>query len=155
MALDPLFAAYELTPESDMHQFFKALVLFYNDRSGEAYDFICEVVDESSLNIWPQVTVFMKYAIKRDQDKLTSLLTQEFVAQTQRDLQHSYHMATFYSYIDDKEASLKWLENAVNRGFINYPLLNEQDKLLINIRGEKRFRILMKKVKYEWEDFKV
>ena len=138
-----------------MHQFFKALVLLYNDRADEAYDFICEVVDESSLNIWPQITIFMKYTIKRDQDKLTSLLTQEFVAQTQRDLQHSYHMATFYSYIDDKEASLKWLEHAVNRGFINYPLLSEQDKLLNNIREEKPFIKLMKRVKKEWENFEV
>jgi len=155
MAIDPLFAAYDLSPESDMHQFFKALVLLYNDRAGEAYDFICEVIDDSSMGIWPQVTIFMKYSIKQDKRKLTSMLTPEFVEQVQRDLQHSYHLATFYSYMEEKETSLKWLENAVNRGFINYPLLAETDPLLENIRGEKRFKKLIERVKYEWEIFEV
>ena len=155
IAIDYLFAAYELNPESPMHQFFKAIILVYNDRSDDAYDFICEFVEESSKNMFSQVTIFLKYSIKRDKDKLTSSLTPEFVKQIQRDLQHPYHIATFYSYIEEKEESLKWLENAVNRGFINYPLLSEQDKLLNNIRGEERFKKLMKRVKHEWENFEV
>jgi non-specific serine/threonine protein kinase len=48
-----------------------------------------------------------------------------------------------------------WLENAVNRGFINYPLLAEKDLFLANMRGEPRFKKLMKRVKYEWEHFEV
>ena len=83
------------------------------------------------------------------------MMTPEFVEQVKRDLQHSYHLATFYSYLEEKETSLKWLEKAVNRGFINYPLMAETDPLLVNIRGEKRFKKLMERVKYEWENFKV
>ena len=64
-------------------------------------------------------------------------------------------MATFYSYLDDKEQSIDWLENAVDRGFINYPFLSEHDKLLRNIRGEERFKKLIEKVKHEWENFEV
>jgi len=155
MAVDPLFAAYKLTPESPMHQFFKALILLYNDRADEAYDFINEVVDESSTNIWTLVTLFIKHSIKRDKDKIASLLTPEFVAQIQIDLQHSYHIATIYSYLEEKEQALKWLENAVNQGFINYPLLAETDPFLENIRSEERFKKLMERVKYQWENFEV
>ena len=155
MALEPALEAYKLSPENPMNQLFKAIILVYNDRSDDAYDFICEFVEESSKNMFTQITIFLKYIIKRDKDKLTSLLTPEFVKQIKRDLQHSYHIATFYSYIEEKEESLKWLENAVNRGFINYPLLSEQDKLLNNIRSEERFKMLMKKVKHEWENFEV
>jgi non-specific serine/threonine protein kinase len=57
--------------------------------------------------------------------------------------------------VEDKEEALKWLENAVNRGFINYPLINEQDILLENIRGEEVFKSLMKRVKQEWENYKI
>ena len=46
-------------------------------------------------------------------------------------------------------------ENAVNQGIINYPLLNEQDILLENIRKEKSFKTLMERVKYEWENFEI
>ena len=155
LAVDPLFASYKLTPESPMHQFWKALILFYNDRVDEAYDLINEMVDESSTNIWTIMTLLIKTMIKRDKAKLASLLTPEVVAQIQIDLQHSFHIATFYSYLEKKEEALKWLKNAVDRGFINYPLLNEQDILLENIRDEEGFKILMKRVKKEWEDYRI
>jgi non-specific serine/threonine protein kinase len=154
-ALDPLFASYKLTPESPMHQFWKALILFYNDRADEAYDLINEMVDELSTNIWTIMTLLIKTMIKRDKAKLASLLTPEVEAQIQIDLQHSFHIATFYSHLGQKEEALKWLENAVGRGFINYPLLNEQDILLENIRDEEGFKRLIKRVKKEWEDYEI
>jgi TolB-like protein/Flp pilus assembly protein TadD len=155
LAVDPLFAAYKLSPESPIHQFFKALILFYNDRAEEAHQFIGEVVDESARNNWTWMTLFIKYAIKGDRDKVNDLLTPEFVLQTRIDLQNSFHIATFYSHMEQKEEALKWLENAVNRGFINYPLLNKQDILLENIRNEEGFKTLMQRVKKEWEDYKI
>jgi hypothetical protein len=48
-----------------------------------------------------------------------------------------------------------WLEISINLGGINYPFLNEYDPLLENIRGEERFKKLMERVKYEWENFEV
>lgn len=154
MAMGPLFAAYKLSPESPIHQFFKSLILLYNDRADEAFKFIEEVVDETIPNNWTWMTLFIKYAIDRDKEKIASLLTKEFLLQTQIDLQNSFHIATFYSLMEEKEEALKWLENAVNRGFINYPLLNEKDLLLENIRNVEGFKTLMKRVKKEWEDYK-
>jgi TolB-like protein len=151
-AIDPLFAAYNLTPDSVMHQFFKALILLYNDRADEAYHFINETVDESINNVWTRLTVLMKYAIKKDKEKVASLMKPDVVAQIQSDLQNSFHTATFYALLDEKEEALKWLEIAVDGGFINYPLLNEQDVLLEIIRKEEGFISLMKRVKKEWEN---
>ena len=51
--------------------------------------------------------------------------------------------------------ALDWLENAVNRGFLNYPFLSEYDPFLENIRGERRFKDLMERVKHEWENIDV
>ena len=156
MAINPLFAAYKLNPDSPIHKFFKALILLYNDRADEAYKFIDEVVDESTRNTWTWLTLFIKFAIKGDREKVDTLMkTPDLVPQMQMDLQNSFHIATFYSYMGQKEEALKWLENAVNRGFINYRLLNEQDVLLENIRGEKSFISLMKKVRHEWENYRI
>ena len=155
LALNPLLASYNLTPDSVMHQFWKALILFYNDRADEAYEFICKFVEEPTTNIWSQGTLFIKYVITRDIDKLTSLMTNDFIKGIRMDLQYSYHFATFYSYLGDKEKSLEFLENAVNRGFINYPMISELDPFLANIRGEERFKKLLERVKYEWENFDV
>ena len=54
-----------------------------------------------------------------------------------------------------KNTALDSLEQAVNQGFINYPLMSEKDPILESIRGEERFIKLMKRVKYEWEHFEV
>jgi hypothetical protein len=45
---------------------------------------------------------------------------------------------------------LKWLENAIDRGFINYPFIREHDHFLENVRGEERFDKLLEKVEREW-----
>jgi TolB-like protein/tetratricopeptide (TPR) repeat protein len=154
LALESLLAAYNITPESGMSQFWKSLVLLYNDRADEAYEFISKFVEEPGKDLYAQATIFLKYVIKGEKDKLTSLLTPDFIRFTQIH-QDSYHMATFYSYLGEKEKSLEYLENAVNQGLINYPLFCEHDKLLNNIRGEERFKKLMERVKYEWENFEV
>jgi len=71
----------------------------------------------------------------------------------QRDGGWSYNVADAFAVLDEKKEALDWLENAVNRGFINYPLLAEKDPWLANIRSEERFKKLMERVKYEWEHF--
>jgi len=155
MALDPLLKAFDITPESGMNQFWKALILFYNYRSEEAYEFICNSVEEPGSDINTQVTIFLKYVIKGDRNKLASLRTPEFDKSLLMDFQFSYHVAAFYSYLGEEQKSLELLENAINSGFINYPLLSEIDPFLENIRGEERFKKLMERVKYEWENFEV
>jgi non-specific serine/threonine protein kinase len=155
MAVGPWFAAFKLNPENPMHQFFKALILLYNERADEAYDFINEVVDKSSMNSFSLMTLFIEHMIKGEKAKIASLMTPELVAHSQKDLQNSFHLAAFYSYLDEKEEAIKWLENAINRGFINYPLLAETDPLLENVRVDERFKKLMERVKKEWENFEV
>jgi hypothetical protein len=60
-----------------------------------------------------------------------------------------------FALIGENEKALYWLEYTVSRGFINYPYLSEYDHTFENIRGEERFKKLMERVKYEWENFEV
>ena len=53
----------------------------------------------------------------------------------------------------DREAALRWLGVAVDRGFINYPYLAEHDPLLGPLRGDKRFQQLLDRVRTRWERF--
>ena len=57
--------------------------------------------------------------------------------------------------VNEKDEALRWLEHAIDRGWINYPLLAEQDPFLENVRGEERFKKLMDRIKPEWERFEV
>ncbi len=155
LALDPLLAACKLTPESGVNQFWKSLVLFYNNRANESHEFICKCAEEPARDSWTQLTIFLKYVIKREKDKLHLLLTPDFVKTQLSDPQNSYLIAALYSYLGEKEKSLEWLEHAVKHGFMNYPFLNEYDPFLENIRSERRFKILMEGVKRQWERFEV
>jgi len=63
--------------------------------------------------------------------------------------------ASLYALLDEKEEAFRWLEHAIERGWINYPMFAERNPFLENIRGEPRFQRLMERVKYEWEHFEV
>jgi hypothetical protein len=138
-----------------MNKFWKALVLFYNKRAGEAYKFINRYINEPATDSWTHLSVFLKYVIEGQKDKLLLTMNSDFVRIHRLDPQSSYLISALYSFLGEKEESLTWLEIAVRGGFINYPFINEFDPFLENIRGDDRFRKLMQRVKQIWESYGV
>jgi len=155
LALSHLSEAYSYATEASMWQLWKAIALLYNGKIAETIDLISNAVKEPGVDSLSGFLIFLKYALKGETDKMNLVLTDELTKNVQADCQYSWHMASVYSYINERNESLKWLENAVNRGFINYPMLNDFDPLLENVRGSERFKKLMEQVKYEWENFEV
>jgi hypothetical protein len=98
---------------------------------------------------------FTKYALQGKKKKALDEVTPQLETAAKGVEYLSRDMAHGYAMIDEKEKALDWLENAANRGFIAYPFLSEFDPFLKNIRGEARFKKLMERVKYEWENFEV
>jgi len=72
-----------------------------------------------------------------------------------RDCVVSLMIAELYVMLGETEQAFDWIENTVNRGFINYPYLSKHDPLLVKIRDKPRFKKLMERVKREWENFEV
>jgi tetratricopeptide (TPR) repeat protein len=155
LAKPPLLDMYSLVPESSMWQFWKSLVLVYNELPEEALGFIDKHIKEPAQDTIAQLPIFLKYILRGEKDKLPQLLNPEFVTAAKRDCQIAWHIASFYAYIDEKDPALDWLEIAVDQGFINYRFLDEHDRLLNSIRTEPRFKKLMERVKHEWENFEV
>jgi len=155
LAKPPILDMYNLVPESSMWQFWKSLVLVYNELPQEALDFIVKHVKEPAQDTIAQLSIFLKYVLRGKKDKIPQLLNLEFVMAAKRDCQFAWHVASFYAYLSDKKEALDWLEIAIERGFINYPFLSEHDKLMYCIRGDRRFKKLMERVKHEWENFEV
>ncbi len=65
----------------------------------------------------------------------------------------TYAVAQSYAILKEPEESLRWLNRAVSRGFINYPFLDKQDPLPANIRSNPEFQELMMDVRQQWESF--
>ena len=154
LALEPAFRAYQMDPENPAH-FWYALILAYNKHFEEAYS----VIDGSSKaapdHFYTKLGILLKKALKGDRDGVSQLLTPDLKNTSERDVQYSSFLATIFAILDDRKSALDWLENAVNRGFINYPFLSEHDPFLQNVRGEERFRKLMQRIKEKWENFQV
>ncbi len=100
-----------------------------------------------------QLCRLLRLALQGEKEKMPELLSPEFVAAARRSAIWSYYAANVYAIVGDWEQTLEWLENAVNRGFINYPFLCEYDPFLARLRSNSRFRRLMARVKGEWKRF--
>jgi non-specific serine/threonine protein kinase len=154
-ALESLHKCNQMELENPVFIYFYAQCLAYNQRFEEAFSLIEKMVKIAPEHFFTQLCLFLKYALKGEKEKILNLLTKDFKNSTKREPTWSIAFAFFYSLLGQKEDALDWLENAVNRGFINYPFLNEYTPFLKNIRGEERFKKLMERVKYEWENFEV
>ena len=51
------------------------------------------------------------------------------------------------------DESLRWLEIAIERGFINYPFLAQHDPFFKSLRSDPRFEQLLDTVHERWEKF--
>jgi len=131
-----------------------AWILAHNGRRDEALAVIDRMGAASAGNVITVFSLLLKYALLEDKESALRVLTPEVRKTCRRDSEWSFLVAAGLSLVGAKEEALDWLENAVNRGFINYPLF-QCDRFLDNIRGEERFKKLMERAKYEWEHFEV
>jgi serine/threonine protein kinase/tetratricopeptide (TPR) repeat protein len=146
---------YKRDPSDFRGRIFLAMVLFFNERFEEANTVIEQLAVEFPQHYITRLLLFLKFSSQGDKSQVERYMTPEFVTISKRDWQYSWMVAAGYSLLGENEKSLDWLENAVNLGFINYPYFSEYDPFLKSIRGEARFKELMRRVKREWEDFAV
>lgn len=146
---------YELEPEHPVCRTYYAIILAYQNRLTEAISIIDQSVKTTPENAFTKLGLLLKYAMLNKEKKVFQELTPDLRKTYRRDGGYSRFLAGIFALLDAKAEALDWLENAVNRGFLNYPFLAEGDPFLENIRGEPRFKKLMQRVKHEWENFEV
>ena len=155
LALVPFCKLLQTDPENPVGHLYYAWALACN---GEIEEAIC-VIDKSGGafpdNKFSKAGLLLKYVLLKDKENALREMTGDFQKTCRRDAANAHFIGVMLALLDEKNLALDWLENAVNRGFINYPLLAEKDPFLQNIRGEERFQKLMERVKYEWEHFEV
>jgi len=134
-------------------RFWTAYFLTYANRTEEALALLDRAEPEDAGNHLVQSARVLRCALRRDRQRLDTLMTPHFVEAAKRDVIMSSFVAQFCAMLGEKDLALEWLENAVNRGFTNYPFLNDHDPFLARLRGEARYAELMRRAKKEWEEF--
>ncbi len=154
-AMETLDKHRQAMGQSVVIHYFYGMVFSYTNRLEEAFmafDQMLKIEPDSIFCICGQM---LKHSLKGSKSEALQLYTPRLETWAKRDFGYSNTLAEIFSVLDQKEEALNWLENAVNRGMINYHFFNEIDPLFKNIKGEERFKKLMVRVKKEWEEFEV
>ena len=154
-ALSVFQKVYRLDPDNTAIRFLYAMHLALNDRLSEFNSLIDRLVQDTSNIVFTWIGTLLRHALHNQKSNALQSVSKELIETAREDESLSWWMAECYALLDEKHEALDWLENAVNRGVVNYPILSEYDPFLENIRSEPRFKQLMERVKYEWEHFEV
>jgi len=154
-AVEPSEKAYNLVPQGHPIRVFHGLALAYNNRLEEAFSVFDQIKKINPENIFSQIGIMLKFALQGNKKKALESITPEMLNWAQIDFTNPWTIIVGYSLIGEKEVALNWLETQIDLGCRNYPFINEYDIFLENIRGEKRFKELMERIKPEWEKLNV
>jgi non-specific serine/threonine protein kinase len=128
-------------------------VLAYAGREEEALAVLEPIALSPGCDAWTSLSVLFRHALRGERDRLPEALTPEFTALARSGPHYSWQVASLLARLDERESALDWLENAVGRGFVNYPLLRYHDPFLARLHAEPRFERLLHRAKHEWEAF--
>ncbi len=154
-ALHAYRKAYELEPEHPQLRLLYAYALACNEQSDEAFGIIDRMIKDAPSNIWTWIGRFYRGALLGERRKALRAATPELKQAARWNEQYSFHMAECYVLMDEPAQALEWLENAIRRGFINFPFLANAAPFLDGVREDRRFRQLMTKVKRQWNRFEM
>ena len=155
LALEVLQKLHRSFSEDLLTTWSYGLSLAYMDKIDEAGLIFDQIAREQPGGFFADLSLALKYALGGKKSEALRQLDSNPRLQNTKDFQYVYWITECYALIDEKERALDWLERDVDLGMINYPLMNELDPFLKNIRGEERFRKLMARAKKEWDDFRV
>ena len=145
----------QLEPENPLMRVMHSYLLAYTNRIDNACNNIDQLFKDIPQSPFAQLGMFFKHALQGNKAEALKSVTEELKAAMKDDNLYPLLMADCYSLIGEKDEAIDRVENATQWGFINYHYLNEHAPFLENIRGEERFKKLMERVKYEWENFEV
>jgi TolB-like protein/tetratricopeptide (TPR) repeat protein len=155
IAILGLEKCYRQEPDNPIYSFYLGHLLTWRGRQEEAYNIAEKMHRLDPDEGMGQGLRFITSATTRRTEQADNAVTPSTKQWLWMDFHMPWLMAEGFSILGEKDEAIRWLERAVEKGFFNYPMLNEKDPLLDNIRRESGFKDLMNKIKYKWENFKV
>ena len=140
-------------PPLPVFVFFHAATLAFNKRLDEVRELTLRIVPVEWDDSFTCLTHMITLAADRDVVAIQHQLAGPMERTFRRDPLWAYFVASFFALAQHDELALDWLETAVDRGFINYPLLAKFDPFLERLRHDPQFETLLGRVKSEWESF--
>ena len=150
--IDGMRSMSEMDVENPIFRWFYSSLLARLERRDEALSVFAEIRTLAPGSVYDGLSKIFEAVFQNDRASAVAAI-EAYTEKTWWGFVYSWEVAGGYALLGETEEALRWLRNAVDRGFINYPFLNEYDPFLENLRGEKAFQELMKHVRERWESF--
>ncbi len=151
--LAPLEKAVEMEPENQITQLLYAQNLATLGRAREALKRLDHLVEIADKSLFGQIAGCLAAALRDDRDGAANAISPEAEASIRADPEYPWMIAQCHALLGDGDEAVSWLRSAVDRGFINYPLLAEHDPHLEPIRDHEGFQALLAEVEERWRTF--
>jgi adenylate cyclase len=146
-ALEVLDRAWRADPSAAVLDSLRILLLIPMGRHDEVFALTKRIEDDQRSTIDHRCALFLRYALVGEREKALSWMSPEALATSRRDMQYSWWVACGYALLGDANSALDWLENAVERGFLNHRYLAEIDPILAPLRSDPRFQAVVARAK--------
>ena len=140
-------------PEFAYVRWVYAVSLIYSERLADALAVLEAAPDEESPTIAGRQCLFLKLALQGNRSQAAECVGKEFMAGAWKVEWWSGWMAECYAFADEPDLAIDWLENAFQRGFINYPYFSKHSKIFRTLDDNPRFQELLGKIRIAWEQF--
>jgi serine/threonine protein kinase len=148
----PLFMkASKLNPAHPGWPMVKAQALASVGKLDQMVAMVAETAQAPDEHPLARLAHVFRHAAAGEAGLADELTNDEFTQIIWGDLQYTHIMAQAQALLGRRDEGFKWLERAVERGFISYPYLSAIDPLIENLRSDPRFAELMDRVKTRWE----
>ena len=147
--------AIRLDPGNPMLLFLRGQALALNGKTDEAIAQFEALERERGDHYFCQLGGILTAALSADTTPAEQRITPGFEEITAADPHYSWVLAECYSLLGKQELALVWLQKAVDKGFLNYPMIGRWDPMLAGVRSYAGFRDLLHRTRELWEKFEV
>jgi len=153
-AIGPYREMFEMDPGNPMARLFYVWVLLLNRRIDAAVPILESFPVEVRDTVPARIAFFLAAAFSENgRDSQLPPITPDMEAAASATDVFARLLADAYALAGVSASSIRWIEVAIERGFINYPFLSRWDPCLENVRSDSRFVALMEVVRERWVRF--
>jgi non-specific serine/threonine protein kinase len=146
-----LYAAHDAAiRENPLLRLVYGQILVAAGRAAEGHRVLEDLARALPESPFGQLAAVYLHAFRGERDQVGTRLTPELLSLLERDPQYCWFLAQCHALVGDVDGGIRWVEAAVARGFINFPILAELDPFLASLRADARYATLMADVKARW-----
>ncbi|MFL6246223.1 MAG: tetratricopeptide repeat protein [Thermoanaerobaculia bacterium] len=151
--VDPYRQMFEMDPSNPMARLFYVWVLVLTGRDDAVPPILDSFPSEMRDTVPARIAFFLGHAKAGNLREAQSVLTPEIEAVATATDVFPRFLAQGFALAGMPDEAMRWLEIAIDHGFINYPFLAHHDPCLEGLRNDPRFHQLLARVHERWEMF--